>query len=334
MHMDSREFSCFQVSKTADGELTHAIKSVSTADLPQGDLLIRVEWSSLNYKDALAAEGHPGVAGKLPHVPGIDAAGIVEQSADSRYQPGDKVLVTGYELGAPAWGGWSELIRVPGDWAVPLPASMSTRDAMVIGTAGFTAALCVRELITNGVKPESGPVLVTGATGGVGAFAVRLLSQLGYEVHAVSGKRELTDRLKQLGAIEVHPRDLLADDPKRPLLSAKWAGGVDTVGGEMLVAFLKSTKINGCVAACGLVAGDKLPTTIYPFILRGITLAGVTSSSCPRDVREWIWHQLDQHWDLKLPENWVRDVNLADVAAAIHEIKQGKIVGRVAVKVG
>lgn len=332
--MTSQEFSCFQLSEIVDGHPRHTIKTLTTDSLPPGDVLIRVHWSSLNYKDALAANGHPGVAGAVPHVPGIDAAGVVEASDDPRYAPGSSVLVTGYELGAPKWGGWSEFIRVPADWVVPLPSALSLRESMVLGTAGFTAAQCVRELRVNDVLPESGPVLVTGATGGVGCWAIRILSHLGYEVHAVSGKSELRDRLIELGATEVHGREVLEDNPKRPMLKAAWAGGVDTVGGSMLDAFLKATNIGGCVAACGLVAGDKLNLTVYPFILRGVKLAGVTSSSCPRGPREAIWKHLSSDWHVRLPEDWISQVAMDELESAIQRISAGQCVGRYVVKIG
>ena len=332
--MQNIEFRCFQVSQAAERQVRHSIETIQIDDLPAGDVVIRVAWSSLNYKDALAASGHPGVAGELPHVPGIDLVGTVMESSDSRYAEGDSVLITGYELGAPAWGGWSEYVRTPADWVVPMPSELSPREAMTIGTAGFTAAQCVRELQMREVTPESGPVLVTGATGGVGCCAVRLLASLGYEVHAITGKSKEVERLKSLGAAEVHGRELLDDNPKRPLLSAKWAGGVDTVGGDMLVAFLKSTKINGCVSACGLVAGDKLATTVYPFILRGVSLAGVTSAGCPRPAREWIWDKLNSDWQIALPDDWVEEVTFEELPAAIERIQSGKIAGRVIVRIG
>ena len=331
--MQNLEFDCFLVKRSADGQVGHSIQTITLDDLPAGEVVVQVAWSSLNYKDALATQGHPGVAGELPHVPGIDASGAVVSSSDPRYKEGDIVLVTGYEFGAPVWGGWSEYIRCPADWLVPMPSSLSPRDAMVLGTAGFTAAQCVRELQTRNVKPDDGPLLVTGATGGVGCCAVRLLASLGYEVHAVTGKESMHGPLKELGAREVHGRDLLQDNPKRPLLSARWAGGVDTVGGGLLVAFLKSTKINGCIAACGLVAGDQLATTIYPFILRGVSLAGVTSSSCPRPDREWIWEKLNSDWRIELPDDWVEETTLRDLPNAIERIGQGKVAGRVLVKV-
>ena len=331
--MDISDFTCFQVSKTDAQDLLHHVETVSLDDLPEGDVVIRVHWSSLNYKDALAAQAHPGVAGPLPHVPGIDAAGVVAASSDSQFHVGDQVLVTGYELGAPAWGGWSEYIRVPAEWIVRLPDGLDLRSTMVIGTAGFTAAQCVRELETNSVTPDSGPVLVTGATGGVGVFAVRLLAQLGYEVHAVSGKASHHQALMDLGVTEVHGREILQDNPKRPLLSATWAGAVDTVGGQLLVALLKSTKVNGCVAACGLVAGAELNTTVYPFILRGTKLAGVTSSLCPRAAREEIWRRLAGPWQLELSDDWVDQVTLRQLPEAVQRILDGKVAGRVVVRV-
>ncbi len=332
--MSDQEFRHFLVERTSDGQLRHKIATTTLDVQPPGDVVIRVAWSSLNYKDALAAQAHPGVAGNLPHVPGIDAAGTVESSDDPRYQSGDEVLVTGYELGAPRWGGWSERIRVPGDWIVPLPDSLSSRDAMVIGTAGFTAAQCLRALELAGVSPERGPVAVTGATGGVGTFGVKLAAHAGYEVHAVTGKTNFEAKLKLLGAHETLGRDELEDNPKRPLLSARWAGGIDTVGGSMLAALLKSTMIGGCVSACGLVGGDQLSMTVYPFILRGVSLAGVTSSSCPRSIRESIWEKLSGDWKVDYPEDWVEEIEFADLPDAIKRIRGGAVAGRVIVRIG
>lgn len=331
--MSVGNFRHFLVYRTPDQQLRHTISNTSVEAQPAGETVIRVTWSSVNYKDALATKGHPGVAGELPHVPGIDAAGTVETSDDPRYRPGDDVLVTGYELGAPRWGGWSEKIRVPADWIVPLPKGMSTRDAMIIGTAGFTAAQCLRALQLAEVTPEKGPVVVTGATGGVGSFAVTLLKNAGYSVHAVTGKQNLRTKLLSLGAADVLDRDALKDNPKRPMLSAKWAGGIDTVGGNTLVALLKSTHIGGCVSACGLVAGDQLPLTVYPFILRGVTLAGVTSSSCPRPIRELIWNKLSGEWKVNYPEDWVKEIEFDDLPQAVDDISKGESVGRTIVRV-
>lgn len=332
--MRDMEFRHFLVERASDGQIRHGVKNTTLAAQPAGDVVIRVAWSSLNYKDALATRGHPGVAGELPHVPGIDAAGTVIASADPRYDEGNSVLVTGYELGAPRWGGWSEVIRVPADWVVPLPDTLSARDAMVIGTAGFTAAQCLRALQLAQTSPDDGPVIVTGATGGVGSFAVQLLSHAGYEVHAITGKRDAAEKLRALGATAIHGREELADNSKRPLLSAKWAGGIDTVGGNVLVALLKSTKIGGCVSACGLVAGDQLPMTVYPFILRGITLAGVTSSSCPRSTRDWVWRKLAGDWNVDYPASLVQEVKLEDLPQAVEQIESGKVFGRIVVDLG
>ena len=247
----------------APHEATGAIRHLSLADLPDGEVVIDVEWSSVNYKDALAAKGHPGVAPKLPHVPGIDCAGVVSQSDDPRFTPGDAVLLTGYDQGGARWGGYSAWVRVPADWLVPLPATLSTRDAMVYGTAGFTAAQCVLA-ITERVVPESGRVLVTGSTGGVGVFAVALLAKLGYEVAAVTGKAHAEPILRALGAAEVLPRTAVLDDSGRPMLRAHCAAAVDTVGGAVLETVLKTIGYRGVVAACGLVAGDQIRTTVYP----------------------------------------------------------------------
>lgn len=331
--MSEATFNCFMVSDPGDGSIQQNLTRIKPDDLPPGDVLIRAQWSSLNYKDALAAAGHPGVAGKLPHVPGIDVAGIVEESSDERYQKGDAVLVTGYELGAPAWGGWSEFVRVPAEWIVPLPEGLSLRQTMILGTAGFTAALCVNELVRNDARPDGGPIAVTGATGGVGVWAVRILGQLGFEVHAITGKTAMADQLRDLGAAEVLGRDVLHDNPDRPLGKARFAGAVDSVGGRMLVALLKSTQVTGCVSACGLVGGDKLSMTVYPFILRGVKLAGVTSSLCPRKPREQNWDRLAGPWKAELPNTLIEEVQLTDLGEAIAKIKAGAVAGRIVVRI-
>lgn len=331
--MSEAKFTCFLVSQSGDGSIQQDLTQIKQEDLPPGDVLIRAQWSSLNYKDALAAEGHPGVAGKLPHVPGIDVAGLVEESSDDRYQKGDAVLVTGYDLGAPAWGGWSEYVRVPAEWIVPLPQGLTLRQTMVLGTAGFTAALCVHELLRNDASPDGGPIAVTGATGGVGVWAVRLLSLLGYEVHAITGKTNMSELLVKLGAAQVLGRETLKHNPERPLGKTRFAGGVDTVGGDMLVALLKSTEVTGCVSACGLVGGDKLTMTVYPFILRGVRLAGVTSSLCPRQPREQNWERLAGRWKTELPAAWSEEVSLTGLKDAIAKMKAGAATGRVVVRI-
>lgn len=317
-----------------NGEPHHAtgqIKRLSEDELPPGDVVIDVEWSCLNYKDALAAKGHPGVAPQLPHVPGIDSAGVVSSSSDPRFAAGDRALVTGYDQGGARWGGYSGRVRVPADWPVPLPDSLTTRQAMTYGTAGFTAAQCV-QAIAEKVAPDRGPVLVTGSTGGVGVFAVAILAKLGYTVLAVTGKPEAEPLLRQLGATEILPRDAVADDSGRPMLKARWAAAVDTVGGSVLETVLRSTDYRGVVSACGLVAGDRLDTTVYPFLLRGLTLAGIDSAKCPREPRLAIWELLAGDWRIDLPDGLISEVTLDELPEAFERILAGKMQGRQLVK--
>jgi acrylyl-CoA reductase (NADPH) len=306
------------------GEVTEA----RDQDLPEGDVLIEVHWSSVNYKDALAAKGHPGVAPLLPHIPGIDAAGRVIASSSSRVLVDQSVLVTGYDLGGKRWGGWSQRIRVPADWVVPVPTELSEREAMVYGTAGLTAAQCVLRLLDAHVTPECGPIVVTGATGGVGCLAVMLLHRLGYEVVASSGKTEAVDWLRDLGATEVIDRDEVRNAMDKPLATPKWAGAIDTVGGQTLASLLRSTRINGCVAACGMVGGTDLPMTVYPFILRGTVLAGVTSQNCPHNLRTEIWSNLAGSWRLPALERITTIVKLADLSHVVEQTLAGKLQGR------
>lgn len=299
--------------------------------LPAGEVLLRVGYSALNYKDALAYQGHPGVVKHLPHVPGIDAAGTVLASSDPRLSVGQEVIVTGYELGQSVWGGWSELIRVPAAWVIPLPEGLSLREAMIYGTAGFTAAQSVMALQRNDVAADSGEVVVTGATGGVGSLAVRLLAHLGYRVVAVTGKRDQHAELLQLGAHRVLSRDEVCDASERPLLSARWAGAVDTVGGELLNGLLRATHYGGCVTACGLVAGPQLDLTVYPFLLRGISLCGVASADCPAGKRHKIWDLLAGQWKLPNLSQWVTEVGLEELPGQVERISRGQVVGRVIV---
>ena len=320
---------CMLVTKNEHGEVTRALTELPREDLPPGDVLIRVRYSSLNYKDALAAQGHPGVAARLPHIPGIDAAGVVAESTHTSIAAGDEVLVTGYDLGAAHWGGWSEYIRVPGDWVVPLPPGLSLLDAMTLGTAGFTAAQCVQSLKHHGVMPDEGPVVVTGATGGVGSIAVTLLGHLGYQVTAISGKQDRIEWLRQLGANEILGREAVDDTSTKPLLPARWQGAVDTVGGNTLATMLRSLKHRGCVAACGLVAGADLPLTVYPFILRGATLDGIDSAQCPRASRERIWELLSGDWRLPHLDRIRTLISFEELEHNINEILAGRNVGRI-----
>ena len=325
------DFRCYLVERI-EGEIRRGIAARTLADLPPGEVTIAVHYSSLNYKDALAANAHPGVVRKLPHVPGIDAAGVVVESSDARFQVGDAVIATSYEIGAERWGGWSERLRVPGDWVLPLPEGLSLHSAMMFGTAGLTAALSVATLEEHGVAPDRGEVVVTGATGGVGSLAVALLARLGYRVVAVTGKLEQASRLQALGATRVIGREEITTSAEKPLLSVQYAGGVDTVGGLMLTTLLRQTDHYGCVAACGLVGGAELPLTVHPFILRGVTLAGISTAWTARSRRVEIWRRLASTWHITLPSEMVETIPLEDINAAVLRILEGSIAGRVVVQ--
>jgi putative YhdH/YhfP family quinone oxidoreductase len=332
--MNKSSFPCFRVAKDEGGQAKGSPAECSLAELPEGDVLIRVDWSSLNYKDALAATGHPGVAKKLPHVPGIDAAGEVAESTHPDFSPGDPVIATSYELGAGVWGGWSRYLRAPAAWVLPLPEGLTARDAMIFGTSGLTAALSVQALQRQAIAPDRGEVVVTGATGGVGCFAVMLLAKLGYHVVAVSGKKDRHDWLKELGAERVIGREEVVDESNRPLLKSRWAGAIDTVGGKTLATLLKETAEGGCVTACGLVGGHELPLTVYPFILRGVTLAGIDTAWQSRVKRTELWRLLASDWRPPNLDKIAQEVDLADVGEAVERILRGEIAGRVVVRIG
>jgi acrylyl-CoA reductase (NADPH) len=320
------------VRRGAGGAVTCAVEETTVDQLPPGEVLIQVAASSLNYKDALACRAHPGVVSKLPHVPGIDCAGRVVESTSPDYCPSDPVLVTGYELGAPQWGGFAEYVRVPAAWVVRMPPDWTAEEAMTYGTAGFTAAQSVLAIEEHGIRPRDGEVVVTGATGGVGTLAVALLAKLGYNVAAVTGKPQHAETLRQLGAKRILSREEVNDASKEPLLKAKWAAAVDTVGGNILATLLRSTRHRGCVAACGLVAGTELPTTVYPFLLRGVTLYGIDSAKCPRPERLEIWRRLAGEWRLDNLASIVREITLAETPSAVEEMLAGKSFGRVLVR--
>lgn len=330
--MPAANFKCLLVEKDAAGKVHRSISRRPLSELPPGDVLIRVRYSSLNYKDALAAEAHPGVVRKLPHVPGIDAAGIVEESSSPLCKKGDEVLVTSYDLGAAHWGGWAEYIRVPAEWVVPRPSRLTLREAMILGTAGFTAAQCVLAIQLNGVAPAAGEIVVTGATGGVGCLAVMILKQLGYSVVAVTGKLELEPRLKAWGASRIISRSDVIDSSPKLLLSSKWAGAVDTVGGNTLATILRSTKEYGVVSACGLVGGTDLPLTVHPFILRGVILAGISSQNLPAARRNDIWQKLAGEWKPEQLEDVATEVSLEQAEEYVQKILKGEVVGRTIVR--
>ena len=326
-------FPCYLVTKDASGRTYATVAQRSIEDLPLGDVLIEVAWSSLNYKDALSAQGHPGVTRKFPHVPGIDLAGTVLESRSEKVCAGEQVLVTGYGLGMDHWGGFAALARVPAEWIIPLPAGLDMRQAMLFGTAGFTAGLCVDALIAHGITPDRGEILVTGASGGVGSVAVGILAHLGYRVVAVTGKPEKADLLVgKLGAARILARSEADDASSKPLLAPRWVGAIDTVGGSMLASVLRATQRDGCVAACGLVGGMDLNLTVYPFILRGVTLAGIDSVECSHERRMQIWPKLAGPWKPPQLESLAQEVSLDGLSARITDILAGRIAGRVLVR--
>ncbi len=330
--MPREPFPCYWVEKDADGQVRAEVRSIQLDQLPAGEVLLAVEYSSLNYKDALAATGHPGVARKLPHVPGIDAAGTVVASASDLFRPGDPVLITGYELGETRFGGWAGYVRMPSDYVVPMPAGLNSAEAMIFGTAGFTAGQSVAAIVERGIKPDRGPVVVTGASGGVGSIALGILSKLGYDTIAVSGKPAAAELLKKLGAKEILAREDVDDPSERPLLSARWAAAVDTVGGNTLGTLLRSTDHRGVVTACGLVAGTEIPITVYPFILRGVNLVGIDSAHCPMDRRLEIWSRLSGPWKLETLAELAHTVTLAEVGEQVQKILAGQVIGRTLVR--
>jgi acrylyl-CoA reductase (NADPH) len=294
--MTVQSFSALVVEEKVPGEFTRHIGKRSIDELPPGELLVRVHYSSLNFKDALSALGHPGVTKRYPHTPGIDAAGEVVSCSGGAFQAGERVIVTGYDLGMDCPGGYGQYIRVPSSWAVRLPEGLTLKESMIIGTAGLTAALSLQKLSNSGVRPDSGEVLVTGATGGVGSIAVTMLAQAGYAVVAVTGKSSEADFLRALGAKVVLSREELLRGAERPLLKERWAGVLDVVGGEMLAAAVKSTSYGGVVTCCGLARSAELPLNVYPFILRAVSLIGIDSAQCPDQVRREAWRRLASDW--------------------------------------
>ncbi len=326
-------FKAMIVQETEDRKFVRRIGTKPMDELPDGDVLIRVNHSSLNYKDALSATGNKGVTRKFPHTPGVDAAGEVAASSTDRFKPGAAVVVTGFDLGMNTSGGFAAYIRVPAEWVVPLPENLTLRESMIIGTAGFTAGLSAWKLQEHGVTPDRGEVLVTGATGGVGSIAVAVLAKIGFRVVAVSGKTDQKPFLEQLGAAEVIGREEATDTTGRPMLKGRWAGVVDTVGGEILASALKSIQYGGVATCCGLVASANLPTTVFPFILRGVSLLGVDSVECPMDLRQTVWQKLAVDWKPEGLEALCSQVDLDGLDPLIDQILAGKIRGRVVVNV-
>jgi len=307
-----------------------AIQSLDEAQLPAGDVTVRVEYSTLNYKDALAITGKGPVVRQFPMVPGIDFAGSVESSSNSSYKSGDKVLLNGWGVGENHWGGLGQIARVKGDWLIPLPSAFSARQAMAIGTAGYTAMLCVIALQRHGITPGGGEILVTGAAGGVGSVAVAVLSKLGFRVAAVTGRPAEAEFLRQLGAAEVLERAQFAA-PGKPLAKERWAGAIDVVGSHTLANVCASLRYGGVVAACGLAGGMDFPATVAPFILRGITLSGVDSVMRPRNDRLEAWRRLTQDLDIKKLDLLTEEIGLSQATERAALLLQGQIRGRVVV---
>ncbi len=325
-------FKALVVSETEDKQFTRRIETRSIDDLPAGEVIVEVRFSSLNYKDVLSATGNRGVTRNYPHTPGIDASGVVVESATDAFKPGDEVIVTSYDLGMNTAGGFGQYIRVPAGWVVPLPAGLSLREAMVYGTAGFTASLSVWRMIENGVKPEDGDVLVSGATGGVGSIAVSILAKGGYRVVAVNGVVDEADYLKEIGAADVISIEEAADTSGRPLLKGRWAGGIDTVGGEILATMIKTVNPHGTNTCCGNVASPDLPLTVYPFILRGVSLIGIDSQNCPMPIRAKIWDKIASEWKIAWLDKLTTEAPFADLDAKIELMLQGKHRGRTIIK--
>ncbi|HCY05320.1 MAG TPA: oxidoreductase [Gammaproteobacteria bacterium] len=319
-------FRAFQVEKMESG-FVRSIVEREVDDLPAGDLLIDVRYSSLNYKDALSATGNPGVTRVFPHTPGIDAAGVVLSSDDSGFAAGDEVIVIGFDLGMGTAGGYGQRIRVPADWAVKMPEGLDACTSMRIGTAGFTAAECVQKLERAGMTPASGPVLVTGATGGVGSVAVKLLAKLNYEVVAVTGKADQHDFLRDLGAVDFMTREQASEGAEKPLLAERWGGVVDTVGGDILFNAVKSLRYGCSAAACGLVAAPNFAASVLPFILRNVNLLGIDSVQLPITEKAAIWSRLATDWRMDLSD-LEESLTLDSLSAAIDRILAGQMVGR------
>ncbi len=320
------------VTKESDDGFTNSIEDLSTSKLQSNDLLVKVSYSSLNYKDALSASGNKGVTREYPHTPGIDAVGKVVESNSSDFKVGENIVVTGYDLGMNTYGGFGQYISIPADWAISLPKELSEAEAMSIGTAGLTAGLCVRKLLMNDLAPDSGDVLVTGASGGVGSVAVMILSKLGFRVTALTGKTDQIDYLESLGASSIIMRNEMEEQGK-PLQKGLYQGGVDTVGGNILSNFISQTSQRGAITCCGNVAGDKLQTSVFPFILRGVSLIGIDSAESLLEVKKEVWNNFSKDWKIDV-EKITKEVRLDSLSDEVEKILKGEQVGRIRVNLG
>jgi len=327
-------FNALVVNKDEEsGKTSAAVEQISTDQLPEGNVVVNVEYSTVNYKDGLCIGPGGGLVREYPHVPGIDFAGTIESSDDPRYSAGDSVVLTGWRVGEVHWGGYAQKARVNADWLVPLPSGLSSRQAMAVGTAGFTAMLAVMALEDHGLKPDQGPVLVTGAAGGVGSVATAILANLGYEVAAVTGRPETEEYLRGLGATQIVPREEINETVKRPLERETWAGCVDAVGGDMLARVLGQMKYGGSVSAVGLAGGAGLPATVIPFLLRGVNLLGIDSVMQPYDNRLRAWERIAKDLPMDKLEAMIHPATLGDLPTLGKDILKGQVKGRVVVDV-
>lgn len=321
------------INRDDNGSISHSLGHCALKDLGQDEVLVKVAFSSLNYKDALVYRGHPGIVRHYPHVPGIDAAGTVIRCGSSAVAEGKEVIITGFGLGTAIWGAHAEYVIVPASWVVPLPSPMTLAESMALGTAGITAALCVDALLNHGVKPEQGEILISGASGGVGSVAVALLAKLGFRVAALTRKTELDEYFRQLGAARtLHPSELAAP-PERSLHKETWAGAIDTLGGNTLSSILKGVRYGGTVAACGMAENASFSSTVFPFILRGVNLLGIDSVEYPQPKRPAIWRKLANEWHLPQLQTATQVASLADVKVAAEEMLAGKRTGRTVVAI-
>lgn len=326
-------FTALLVTESAPDQFTHAMAQRDLSDLPGHDTLIRVKWSSLNFKDALSFSGNKGITRSYPHTPGVDAAGVIEESP--AFEKGTEVMVVGFDLGMNTSGGLAEFIRVPAEWVIPVPAGLSLRECMILGTAGFTAAQCLFRLQQNGLTPQAGEVVVSGATGGVGSVAVALLARAGFKVVASSRSPEQATWLLDIGATYLLPATELTEDSGKPMLKGRWAGAVETVGGKTLEVLTRSMQHRGVLTCCGMITGSELHTNVFPFILRGLSLIGIDSAECPMPMKKEIWAKLAADWKLQpdILDLIATEIPLSEAATALADMKNGHSRGRTVVRV-
>lgn len=331
--MEDIKFRAMVVEEFEPNKFKRQLRERRISELPDGDVIIKIKYTTLNYKDALSARGHKGISRIYPHTPGIDAAGIVAASRVGRFREGDEVIVTGYNLGMNTSGGFAEYIRVPAGWVVPLPKNLSLKESMIYGTAGFTAGLALYEFERHDITQDKGKILVTGATGGVGSLSVGMLSKLGYDITASTGKTDKHDLLYKLGAKNILSREDISDKSGKPLLSGRWAGAIENVGGNTLSSVIRSTKPRGVIACIGNVENDTFSTSVYPFILRGVILVGIDSAEREMGIRLIIWDRIANEWKLDNPELLVKEVTLDELSNEIDLMLEGRQCGKVLVRI-